>query len=102
MSKFKKGDKVRVTEGNDFGANKNNILFVLEDYSIAPWVGYDLPGEILCALNEDKMVLVTEQTNTESERYRQILNSIYKTQELTKDDFNNTLMHFAELIKLNK
>jgi len=32
-----------------------------------------------------------------SENYRSVLNTEYKAQELTKEDFDNTLMHFAEL-----
>ena len=32
-----------------------------------------------------------------SENYRQVLNNEYITGELTKEDFDNTLMHFAML-----
>lgn len=33
-----------------------------------------------------------------SEHYRQILNNSYKEQDLTQEDFDNTLMYFAMLI----
>lgn len=32
-----------------------------------------------------------------SENYRRTLNLEYKNQELTQEDFDNTLMHFAKL-----
>lgn len=32
-----------------------------------------------------------------SENYRQLLNKEYEDQEMTKEDFDNTLMHFAML-----
>lgn len=32
-----------------------------------------------------------------SENYRQLLNKEYKNKELSEEDFDNTLMHFAEL-----
>jgi hypothetical protein len=32
-----------------------------------------------------------------SENYRTLLNNEYKNQELSADDFDNTLMHFAKL-----
>jgi len=32
-----------------------------------------------------------------SENYRKLLNNEYKNQELSTDDFDNTLMHFAKL-----
>ena len=34
---------------------------------------------------------------TYSENYRELLNNEYKNQELSDDDFDNTLMHFAKL-----
>jgi hypothetical protein len=40
-----------------------------------------------------------------SDNYRSILNTSYITQELSDEDFDNTLMHFAELYhkeQLNK
>ena len=32
-----------------------------------------------------------------SENYRQLLNNEFKAKEMTKEDFDNTLMHFAML-----
>ncbi len=32
-----------------------------------------------------------------SENYRQLLNNEFDTKEMTKEDFDNTLMHFAML-----
>ena len=33
-----------------------------------------------------------------SEHYRQILNNEFKSKEMTPEDFDNTLMHFAKLV----
>tara|TARA_R110000803_G_scaffold192862_1_gene255743 strand:+ start:220 stop:354 length:135 start_codon:yes stop_codon:yes gene_type:complete len=34
-----------------------------------------------------------------SEDYRQILNNEFKSKEMTQEDFDNTLMHFAKLVR---
>ena len=34
-----------------------------------------------------------------SEHYRQILNNEFKSKEMTPEDFDNTLMHFAKLVR---
>ena len=47
----------------------------------------------------------TKQNIMTSENYRRILKAEYHFQELTIEDFDNTLMHFAELYhkeQLNK
>lgn len=37
-----------------------------------------------------------------AEQYRQLLNNDRKSQEMTEEDFDNTLMHFAELYHKEK
>lgn len=38
----------------------------------------------------------------EAKDYRQIINRAYTSQEMTPDDFDNTLMHFAKLYHKEK
>jgi hypothetical protein len=38
-----------------------------------------------------------KENNMKSENYRTVLNNAYKNRELTPEDFDNTLMHFAML-----
>ena len=39
---------------------------------------------------------------TDVNHYKSILNTVYKSKELTQEDFNNTLEHFESLIRLEE